>query len=167
MSARAGQNIERKNPVGEIIYRLATVADLESLVDLRAAFLAEVRGDDPSDPQLLSALRQYFASSLPTGEFVSYVAEVDRRLVATSGMAYHSHPPASGDLSGRHAYIMNMYTLPTWRGRGVATTLFTMLLALAGKEGCNKVSLHALPLGRPIYIKAGFMPAEGEMSLKL
>lgn len=150
-----------------IIYRMATMDDLESLVDLRAAFLAEPVGADPSYPPLLEALRLYFASALPTGEFMGYLAIAEGQVVATSGMVIHRHPPRPSNLTGYEAYVMNMYTLPAWRGRGIATALLGNLIALAGKKGCQRLSLHATSVGRPIYTKAGFVPAEGEMRVDL
>jgi GNAT superfamily N-acetyltransferase len=154
-----------------IDYRLATIEDLESLVALRAAFLVESAGAEPTDPRILEALvealRRYFASALPTGEFMGYLAIVEGRVVGTSGMVIHRRPPGPSNLTGCEAYVMNMYTLPAWRGRGIATALVRKLIDLAAKKGCKRLSLHATPLGRPIYAKAGFVPAESEMRLDL
>lgn len=147
--------------------RLATSDDVEGLVALRAAFLAEVAGVDPADPQLLGALRAYFHNSLTTGQFVAYVAEYDGRIIATSGLVFHQYPPTPANLSGRAAYIMNMYTLPDSRGCGLATTLLQQLLDVAREQGYPRICLHAMPAGRGIYEKAGFKPVDTEMRLEL
>src|SRR4051794_2436412 len=116
--------------------RFATAGDVESLVSLRVAFLAEVSGADTADAALLAALRRYFAAAVPAGEFVAAVAEHDGRVVASSGMVYHRHPPSPGNLAGCEAYVMNMYTLPAWRGRGLATALLARLVDVARAGGC-------------------------------
>lgn len=153
--------------MSDLHYRLATADDVEPLVALRAAFLAQVGGADPADATLRDALRHYFASALPAGEFVAWLAVADGQIVATSGLVIHRHPPSPTNLAGREAYVMNMYTLPAWRGRGLAAALLDRLIDHARAAGCCRVVLHALPRARSIYVRAGFVPAEGEMRLVL
>src|SRR5436309_435460 len=94
------------------VIRLATADDVESLVALRMAFLAEVSEADPADAALLTALRRYFATVVPAGEFVAAIAEHDGQVVASSGLVYHCHPPSPANMAGCEAYVMNMYTVP-------------------------------------------------------
>ena len=110
--------------------RLATLDDVAALVDLRTKFLAEVTGSC-AGPELIEALTQYFLRTLATGEFVAYVAESEGRIIATSGLVYYRHPPSAANLHSCEAYVMNMYTLPVWRGQGIATTLLDRLIELA------------------------------------
>lgn len=151
----------------QIIYRSATLEDVESLTDLRLAFLAKVSRPSMPVPSLRGEPRRYFAESLSTGEFVAYLAVADSRVVASSGLVFHHHPPSITNPTGREAYIMNMYTLPAWRRRGIATRLLNLLVDHARQNNCGKISLHALPNGRSIYINAGFVPVETEMRLDL
>ena len=150
-----------------IYYRRATAEDIESLTNLRLAFLAEVSGASASDPALSDSIRQYFAATIPTGEFISFLAVVDSTIVATSGLIFHSHAPSNRNPTGREGYVMNMYTLPNWRNRGIATRLLQMLVDHAQQNDCGKISLHVIPKGRSIYAKAGFAPIETEMRLDL
>ncbi len=113
------------------------------------------------------ALESYFAKTIEAGEFVAYLAELDGRIVATSGLVYHRHPPSPKNLQGCEAYVMNMYTRPEYRGRGIATTLLARLVERA-RPHCCRVVLHALPEARSLYLKAGFVtldPAVAEMRL--
>jgi GNAT superfamily N-acetyltransferase len=150
-----------------VSYRLATPGDVETLTALRAAFAAEVSHADPTDPALLTALHSYFSIAVPAGQFHAYLAEAGGQVVACSGLVFDQRPPSARNLTGREAYIMNMYTLPAWRGRGIATELLRRLLDLARQHGCRRASLHALPPGRSIYVKAGFTPVDKEMRLDL
>ena len=154
-------------PPGDVEIRLAGVGDVEGLVALRLAFLAEVAGADAADAELARTLREYFAETLPSGEFLAFVAFAGGRMVACSGMVIHRTPPRPRNRSGREGYIMNMYTLPDYRGRGLATALLARLTALAAEKGCPRVSLHALPAGRSMYLKAGFAPDEAQLRLDL
>jgi GNAT superfamily N-acetyltransferase len=62
---------------------------------------------------------------------------------------------------------MNMYTAPAFRRRGIASRLLQMLIDHARQNDCGKVSMHALPKGRSIYLNAGFMPIETELRMDL
>lgn len=149
------------------IYRFATAHDVDALIELRMAFLGEVAGADADDRELRGALRDYFGAALGAGEFVSCLAEMQGRVIAASGMVFHQHPPSSANRSGKVAYIMNMYTLPQHRGRGIATELVTRLIAHARQNDCARAFLHALPNARSIYERAGFLPDDSEMRLDL
>src|SRR3954468_4093046 len=96
----------------EIQYRLAARHDIDTLITLRVAMQSEVGHGDPSYWSAIEReLKAYFTASIPSGDFIAYIAEADRSIVATSGMVFHQHPPSGGNLGGREAYIMNMYTL--------------------------------------------------------
>jgi GNAT superfamily N-acetyltransferase len=151
----------------EIIYRQADKADVPSLIELRAAFLAEVSTTGPAAPAVLEALSRYFTAAIPSGDFIAFLAESGGRVIATSGLVYHRYPPSARNLAGLDAYVMNMYTLPAWRGRGIATNLLRELVAVARRSNCSRVRLHALPKALPIYSRLGFVPAESEMEFDL
>jgi predicted GNAT family N-acyltransferase len=49
-----------------------------------------------------------------------------------------------------------------WRRRGVGTAILNALLALAQKQGCRVVRLHAQTHAIPFYDRQGFVPVGGE-----
>jgi len=73
----------------EITYRRAESSDIPALIELRAAFLAEVAGADPNDAVLIDALGKYFTATVASGEFIAFVAEIQDRVVASSGLVFH------------------------------------------------------------------------------
>lgn len=123
--------------------------------------------DMPEQPRLEQALREYFAEAIPSGAFLAQLACVNEEIVACSGMVIDRHPPSRFNIDGRIAYIMNMYTLPEHRGRGIATTLLSRLIDEARTMGMTQVVLHGMPQGRGIYTKAGFIACNSEMRLTL
>jgi GNAT superfamily N-acetyltransferase len=149
------------------LYRLAGPGDVDALVSLRLAFLKELSPLPDQVPTMRGALHDYFMTHLAAGDFFAYIAESEGRIIATSGMVIHHHPPAVRNPNGRVAYIMNMYTLPEFRGRGIATALLQKLVELARQNECHRVQLHALAQGKSIYEKAGFVRAKTAMKLDL
>src|SRR3954463_2832017 len=145
-----------------ITYRLATLEDVEALTALRREFLIEVADASESDEAVAPRLRSWFDKKLRRGEFGAVLAQVGGQVIASSGLVVHEHPPGIMIPNGREAYIMNMYTRPNWRGQGIATTIFRTLLEVAKQKDCSRVALHALPLGRTIYQKEGFVAGDKE-----
>jgi GNAT superfamily N-acetyltransferase len=148
-------------------YRRATLEDVGRLVELRLAFLAEISGALESDAVLRASLVEYFSRMIPSEEFIGFVAVADGAIVATGGLVFHRHPPSNRNPTGREAYVMNMYTDPAWRRRGIASRLLQLLIDYARQNDCGRISMHALPKGRSIYMNAGFVPIETEMRLEL
>jgi GNAT superfamily N-acetyltransferase len=98
---------------------------------------------------------------------VAFVAETDGQIVATSGMVVYEAPPTGGNPTGVEGYIMNMYTLPEWRGHGLARRLLDCLTEHARGLGARRVWLRASAQGRRVYEPYGFSGDENQMYLKL
>jgi ribosomal protein S18 acetylase RimI-like enzyme len=150
-----------------VYYRRATTQDAEALAALRMAFLAEVSGAG-EDAALQKSIQDYFARAIPKDEIFVFVAVADRKIIASSGLIFHVHAPSNRNPTGREAYIMNMYTMPEWRKRGIASRLLQMLIDHCRQSDCTKISLHVPQTGvRSLYEKSGFRPVETEMRLNL
>lgn len=88
----------------------------------------EIKGNSDTT-NLAEATRKYLSEKIPSGEFLAWVAEVDCQIVATSGLVFFQRLPYYGNLSGLEAYIMNVYTIPMWRGQRIATALLKEIIS--------------------------------------
>jgi GNAT superfamily N-acetyltransferase len=148
--------------------RRAGIEDLEQVVALRMALLREMQPEAPaSDAEVEELTRQYVAEKLPAGEFLVWFAEEDGRVVGTSGLVFSHRPPTLTCASELHAYVLNMYTLPGWRGRGVATVLLQHMIEYVRTTPARRIALHATDVGRPIYERLKFIPSDRYMTLAL
>lgn len=82
-----------------------------------------------------------------------------------SGLLFFERPPTAGNLSGVDAYVMNMYTVPEWRGQGLAGALLRELIAHVRATPARRIWLHASAAGRPVYEAQGFVPKSSAMEL--
>lgn len=73
--------------------------------------------------------------------------------------------PTYHNPSGYKAYIMNMYTHPDYRRRGIAYKMLDILVNEAKSKGINAISLETTEMGRPVYEKYGFVQMKNEMEL--
>lgn len=152
-------------------YRRANVGDVEVLVEYRIRFLNELyRHPDDSETQVLrEALQNYFSKAISSNSFIAWLAEHDGKVVGTGGMVVWQIPGRYGGLeSGRAGYILNMYTIPEARRKGICTRLLEELIKEAKSLGISYLHLHASKDGEDIYRKAGFADFDQpEMKLRL
>ena len=146
-------------------YRRAGVSDIAELTRLRMEFLFEIGGDvsDVPDVRLREELLNYFQDNIPDEKFIAWVAEDEGSIVATSGLCFYTVPPSHRNFSGKTAYIMNMYTHPSFRRRGIASELFSRIMKEASSRGYRRVVLHATDAGKQLYSKFGFAEGNNEM----
>lgn len=154
-----------------IVYRRAGIGDVSALVDHRVRFLGEEYShlDDDATRVLRASLQEYFARAIPSSDFIAWVAELEGRIVGTSGMVVWQMPARYGGIeSGRLGYLLNFYTVPEARRRGIGTRLLHELIREARSLGLRYLHLHASRDGIGIYRKAGFVePGMPELVLKL
>jgi GNAT superfamily N-acetyltransferase len=144
--------------------RQATIDDIDTLVELRLRFLGEIGygGDN-----VAGAVRDYMLQAIPAGQFAAWVAEEDSQIIATGGLVYCQKVPHGRNPSGREGFVLNMYTLTEWRGRGIATVLMETIVEHVRQQGITCIRLHASEDGMGIYTKLGFRADNSEMVLNL
>lgn len=168
-----GVGLEIKS--GKVNYRRANVADVEILVSYRIRFLNELGTrtghhlDSAKTEVLRKALQEYFARAISSEDFVALLAEYEGEIIGTGAMVVWRRPPRYGGLeSGKAGYILNLYTIPKARRKGVCTQLLNTLIEEAKSLRLKYLHLHASREGIRMYKRAGFVePDEPELELGL
>lgn len=91
---------------------------------------------------------------------------MDDRTERGGGVAIVAFLPTPADPNPRRAWILNMYTEPAYRRRGLATQILGDIVGWCRGQGLRQAFLHASAAGRPLYERAGFAPTN-EMRLLL
>ena len=148
-------------------YKRATLADLDILTETRIAVLrAANRLDASADmTQVERATLAYYRSALADGSHTAYLVFDGDVFVGAGGVSYYAVMPTYHNPTGRKAYIMNMYTCPAYRRRGIAARTLDLLVQDARGRGVHAISLEATSMGRPLYEAYGFVPMTSEMEL--
>jgi GNAT superfamily N-acetyltransferase len=139
--------------------RPATVADADVIAHHRVAMFKEMGEiDDAEDiSSLLAASRQRLIEQLTSGEYVGWVAVHDGTVVAGAGVLLHQYLPSPQNLRGRPtAYVLNVFTEPPHRRRGLASELLQRVFAWCTERDIPRISLHASTAATPLYERAGF-----------
>ena len=150
-----------------IHYHKATAADLDILVATRLEVLraANLLDADADMTRVERESRDYYARALQDGSHTAYLVFDGDRFVGAGGVSYYRVMPTYHNPSGEKAYIMNMYTAPDHRRRGIALKTLDLLVRDARSRGVRAISLEATEMGRPLYERYGFTPMDCEMEL--
>ena len=113
---------------------------------------------------LQEASERALSSLLASGDYVGWFA-TDAAGDVIAGAGAHIRPQLprislSGDRVAESPapLVVNVYTEPDWRGRGVARALMACLMRWAAEQDYERVVLHASDDGRPLYLSLGFTP---------
>jgi GNAT superfamily N-acetyltransferase len=148
--------------------REATIADLDVVLRHRRSMFSEMGyHDEPALVAMLSTSRPFFAERLSDGRYRGWLVENSLNQVVAGGgiiiFDYHSSP---ADSFSKRSVIVNMYTEPPYRRKGIARKLMEIMIDWCRKEGFGSVLLHASNDGRRLYDELGFKPTN-EMRLML
>jgi GNAT superfamily N-acetyltransferase len=130
----------------------------------------------PAFDALRAAAERFLAAALARGEYVGWLLVADDepdRVAAGAGVQLRSvlpHPVnlGCGQVSvatGRHGIVLNVFTEPEWRRRGLAERLMRHILEWARTERLDRLVLHASDEGRRLYQRLGFV-ATNEMQFR-
>ncbi|MGO8857373.1 MAG: GNAT family N-acetyltransferase [Steroidobacteraceae bacterium] len=108
----------------------------------------------------------WLARALADGSYRHWVALDDKgRVVGGGGVFLCPWPPNPTDPCTQRAVILNVYTEPEFRKRGIARQIMLTILGWVKDHGFHSVNLHASAEGRPLYENLGF-EATNEMRLR-
>jgi ribosomal protein S18 acetylase RimI-like enzyme len=132
--------------------------DIPLMTAARIDYLTEMQGERPSQyvQELQENLQQFFKLTMQDGSFFALLAEYDGKVVSYGGMILKKIPGDFNQSSYLEGDILNMYTLPEYRRKGISSLILEALLLEAKKRGISKVALHCSKDGEPLYRKYGF-----------
>ena len=150
-------------------FRFVRSDDAELLAQLRINMRRERETAPPPENEeaFLMANVEFFRKAVADGSYVGIIAEENGIPAGTGGVCLHIHPPSYSVPNGKTACILNMYTVPEFRGRGVAGHILGALVDEARQLGCCKIFLNASDMGKPLYQKFGFSDVSNEMVFDL
>lgn len=151
----------------EARYKKATIEDLALLVDMRIKVLraANMLSEETDMSEVRRCSYRYYKEALCNGSHTAYLVFDGNNVIGTGGASFFQVMPTYHNPSGRKAYIMNMYTDPVYRRRGVAYKTLDLLVRDIRKCGVSAISLEATEMGKPLYEKYGFVKMQNEMEL--
>jgi GNAT superfamily N-acetyltransferase len=132
--------------------------DIPAMTAARLNYLTEMQGERSPDylQELQVKLQQFFVQTMKEGSFFALLAEYEGAVVSYGGMVLKKIPGDLNQSSYLEGDILNMYTLPEYRRKGISSLILKQLLTEAKSMGVSKVALHCSKDGEPLYRKFGF-----------
>lgn len=140
-------------------FRYAVERDISQLITMRLSYLSEDHhglSEDQTDA-IKVQLTDYFNEHLGKDLFV-YVSEENDQIVSTVFMLVVEKPANPSFLTGKTGTILNVFTKPNYRRRGIAGTLMKMAIENAKQMKLSSLELKATSGGLSLYNKLGFNP---------
>jgi len=142
-----------------IEYRKANESDIEKLSAMRVSMLCENEHyDNDFQEKLFKNTLEYMNKGLRDNSINLWVATENNEIIAMCCLNYFYLPPNELCLSGKSAHLGNMYTMPNFRNKGIASKLLKLITAEAKDSRCERIVLVPTESGKPLYEKFGFTP---------
>ena len=138
--------------------RPAEAGDIDQLVSLRMELFADLISMNKVGPDaaIEEVTKTYFSEPFGGNDCYTWVAELDKRVIATGSLALFRRPPYPGNLQGIEACVLNMNTRVAFRGKGLARAILHEIMKFSKERNYPKVWLHASDEGRALYVSEGF-----------
>lgn len=146
-----------------ITYKKARSEELEIVLKTRRECCACVFGKDEStfDGEFMRISHEYFANSDQT----TVLAYDGEKTIGCATMCYITLMPTLDHPTGKRAHVMNVYTNPNYRRRGIGRKMMEMLIDEAKERGVTHISLDATPDGAKLYKSLGFKYSNENMEI--
>jgi ribosomal protein S18 acetylase RimI-like enzyme len=166
------------------VIRAASAGDARTLASLRAALFSELEqaevaegmeGTERSDAELSERNAEFFegnaerafANLISQEKCFAWLAEAGHEAVSSVVLLVFPRLPTPRSPGGQEGYLLNVYTTPEWRGRGLAAALVREAITKAKSLGLARIRLHATDKGQSVYAAEGFVKRSNEMELVL
>ncbi len=152
----------------DITIRPAAPRDCDVILHHRRSMFQEMK-EGPADDldRTVQIARPWLIAALANGTYQGWLADDGHgNIVAGAGVVILSWPASPKNLENRRPLIVNVYTEPEFRGRGLARQLMLTVLEWLKEQGFRMAALHASQAGKHLYESLGFRPTN-EMQIQL
>lgn len=147
------------------IIRLATLDDIDELVQMRWDFSIEDYGESTVSFEAFQlTCRGFLIKALESGDWYIWVAEVDKSIVSHMYLQLiHKVPRPGKSADPYYGYVTNVYTRPAFRSQGIGTEIHLAMEKWSKENAVEFLILWPSSTSVQFYEKNGFAPSEEAM----
>lgn len=151
----------------QISLRRATSHDAAVIARHRRQMFRDMGYHDEAHLDSMTAkFMPWVEAKLASGDYLAWFAVENGNVIAGAGLWLMDWPPHMVASNPRRGNILNVYTEPDFRRRGLARRLTQSAIDWCKTNNIDLVILHASAEGRSLYESLGFS-ASNEMRIKL
>jgi len=152
----------------EIELKKVGVEHLKTLVDLRIEFIKDIHPE--IDLKLLEKIKKstltYFNDLLNNNCYIGFIGiNENSEIICTAGLLIYYLPPLNNENHRKIGHVLNFYTKPAYRKKGVGLKLMNFIKDTAKDEKINRLVLNSTQMGFSVYKRAGFIEPEDKAML--
>ena len=138
------------------------IEEIHLLVEYRLFYLKELQGEDNNvnETQLKADLEDYFKRTFLENRLIAFLGEMDEKVVSLGAIVKKEIPGDFNKATYLEGDILNMYTVPEARQKGISSLILEKLIEAAKRHGISKLALHSTKDGENIYRRFGFSEPE-------
>ena len=142
-----------------IKFRKLNENDKDLFVSLRIIFLIDCFNGiiETDKKEIENNLRIYFDEHIIKNDFIGIIGEYNGNIVSTAYLILLDYPAYPGLINGKAGKIINVYTFPEYRRKGIAKKIIEELIKEAKIMGIKSIDLKATEDGYDLYKKLGFI----------
>jgi ribosomal protein S18 acetylase RimI-like enzyme len=141
----------------KIIFRKMNENDKELFINLRFVFLMDRYSLDKNEKiEIENSLKIYFDEHINKNDFIGIVGEYNGNVVSTAYLIIYNKPATLSNLYGKVGTLVNVYTYPEYRKKGIAKKLIKEIINEGKNQGIKYFDLFASEEGYNIYKELGF-----------
>ena len=140
-----------------MVIRKAGINDIEELIKIRIAYLKEDYGNISSEQieQLKKQLPEYYINHSDR-DMIAYIAEENNEIISSVFLVIIEKPANPTFMSGKIGNILNVYTKPEYRKKGIAGQLLKLVINDAREMKLSYLELKSTKAGFNLYKELGF-----------
>ncbi|MBE0689551.1 MAG: GNAT family N-acetyltransferase [Anaerolineae bacterium] len=132
-------------------------ADIPIVLHHRRSMFADMGDALNSGDEATDVFDRWVAIQVAQGRYRGWFVEtLENDVVAGGGLWLMDAVPLSMSDSPYRAHVMNIYTEPAYRRRGLARFIMKMIIEWCGGQGIKTITLNASDEGRSLYEALGF-----------
>ncbi len=144
-----------------VVIRKAALSDLPLLMEYRMRVLHEVFSNkNHVDWDFLKAQNEkYYQKHLTDNTHTAcFALNEEDEAVGCGGICYQTEMPSPDNADGSCGYLMNIFTVPEMRGRGIGKKIAEYLIDDARRRNTGKIYLESSVVAKRFYEEIGFRP---------
>lgn len=152
-----------------MIFRMADENDSEALAQLRWDFKTEGKENEleVGREEFLKGFADFLRPEFKNGNWSCWVAEEDGGIVSQIFIRRIRKLPRPGKLLAEYGYVSNVYTRPSFRGKGIGSLLMGQVKQWALENKLEFLVLWPSKRAVPFYEREGFTQNNEIMELLL
>ncbi|MDF2941455.1 MAG: hypothetical protein K0S01_313 [Herbinix sp.] len=148
--------------------RKATIDDLEVLFKSRLEFVQSLRNNEITISEAFKKNSyEYMKKHIKDDTMVIWIAIDNLEIVSAAMVCYYQLLPTMSNETGNTGYVLNVFTDPRYRRKGLATELMNKLKQDAKERNVSRLLLNATDMGKLVYEKLGYEEVTRQMVLEI